>query len=147
VHQFKYRNLRALAPLFAISLYDCLKNKPFDIDVIVPVPLHSRRLRERGYNQSALLAHELSRLLDIPCVENRLVRRIATPSLVSSASREARLALVSQAFETRGGDFAGKHVLLVDDVSTSGATFNACARVLREAGAVKIHGIALALEL
>jgi predicted amidophosphoribosyltransferase len=73
VHELKYQNLRALAPMMAGWLYDYLVENPIPADVLVPVPLHRRRLRDRGYNQSALLAGELGKLSGLPVAANGLI--------------------------------------------------------------------------
>ena len=145
IHNFKYDNLRDIASLLAGYMYECLKEHSLDADIIIPVPLHPRRLRERGYNQAALLARKLGEMAGIPVQEDRLIRRLHTRSLATSPSREARYDIVSNAFAVNGG-FQGKRVLLVDDVSTTGATLNAGARMMKAAGAAYVSGIVVALE-
>ncbi|MCX7912834.1 MAG: ComF family protein [Dehalococcoidales bacterium] len=147
VHELKYRNLRALAPVLAGFLADCLCRYTLGGDVIVPMPLHPRRLRERGYNQAELLAGELGRLAGLP-VDRKALRRIRhAPTQVNSAGLRERLENVRGAFSCWHGGLAGKRVILVDDVVTSGATMNAAAGALKEAGAVAVWGLAVALEL
>src|SRR4030043_460415 len=80
IHELKYRNLRALAPLLASFLNDFLLETPVPGDVLVPVPIHRKRQRERGYNQSSLLSRELRRLRGLPLGEDCLVRRNYTPA-------------------------------------------------------------------
>jgi len=82
IHSFKYEGLRALARTLGEVLYDCWDVEPWPVDVIVPVPLHPSRLRERGYNQSALLARELARHTNLPVAERVLLRIIPTPPQV-----------------------------------------------------------------
>jgi predicted amidophosphoribosyltransferase len=79
VHKLKYQNIRALASTFAMFLFDCMNKNTLSADVLLPVPLHTKRLRERGYNQSYLLAHELGMLCDLPVIDNYLVRCVNTP--------------------------------------------------------------------
>ena len=112
----------------------------------MPVPIHRKRWRERGYNQSALLAHELGRLSGLPVVENCLVRHSYTPPQARSASVIERQKNVTDAFTCLDRRLQGKRVLLIDDVSTSGATLNTCARALKTAGAATVWGLTLALE-
>ncbi len=147
VHELKYRNLRALAPLMAGLLCDYLVENAIPADILVPVPLHRKRLRDRGYNQSALLAGELGRLSGLPVVASGLVRhRYAAPQARSAGVSE-RQKNVAGAFTCADDRFQGKRVLLIDDVSTSGATLNACAGALKSAGAAQVWGLVMALEL
>jgi ComF family protein len=109
-------------------------------DVLVPVPLHRRRLFQRKYNQAAVLAFAVGRLADQPVLPDALIRIRRTAPL-DEKSPEERMREVAGALGTRpsrAGQVAGKTVLLVDDVMTSGATANACATVLLEAGAVAV---------
>lgn len=117
-------------------------NRP--VDLIVPVPLHWRRLVMRRFNQSALLGFALARLLAVPCLPSALKRtRYTTPQM--RLPRAERLKNVRNAFAVGdGASVAGKHVLLVDDVVTTGATVAACASALKKAGALSVHVLALA---
>ncbi len=146
VHEFKYNNLRGLAPVLAGFLHDCLKQNGLHGDILVPVPLHRRRLRERGYNQAGLLARELGRLTGLPVVDDILVRKGYTVPLARTAGVEERRDRVRDAFAAPGGQAMGKSVILIDDVSTSGATMSAAATALKQAGAVTVTGLAVALE-
>jgi ComF family protein len=147
IHELKYRNLRGLAPLMAGMLYDYLVVNPLPADVLVPVPLHRNRQRDRGYNQSALLAVELGRRCGLPVATNSLIRhRYALPQARSAGLIE-RQKNVAGAFTCPDKWFKDKRVLLIDDVSTSGATLNACAGALKAAGATQVWGLVMALEL
>ena len=109
-------------------------------DVLVPVPLHRRRLFVRRYNQAAILAQGLARMSRKPTVPDALVRRRATASLGAKSATE-RTTEVADAFAVRGSRvvrLAGRRVLLIDDVMTSGATANACALALLAAGAAAV---------
>jgi ComF family protein len=147
VHELKYRNLRAIVPALAGLLYDYLRESPLPGNVLVPVPIHPKRLRERGYNQSSLLAHELHRLSGLPVVDNCLVRTGYIAPQAKAASVTERLRNISGAFACTDARLYKKDVILLDDVSTSGATMNACAAALKSAGAAAVWGLALALEL
>ncbi len=117
-----------------------------EAEVLVPVPLHRRRLFQRRYNQAALLAFALGRLAHRPVVADALLRRRATASLGDKSASE-RAAEVADAFVLRAGRearVAGRSVLLIDDVLTSGATAGACARVLLAAGAARVDVLAAA---
>lgn len=151
IHAFKYKDTSALALPMARALASCLQ-AGFGEDVagIVPVPLFPSRKRRRGYNQAALLAKELARICDLPLLERALGRRRNTLSqarLTGDAVLDARRANVSGAFVARSAFLPpGCNVLLVDDVITSGATMEACAQALREAGVGKVFGLAFARE-
>jgi ComF family protein len=147
IHELKYRNLRDMSKVLAGFLSGYLLENPMPAEVLVPVPIHKKRERERGYNQSALLARELGRYRGIPVVEDVLVRQIYTPTQARSASEEERQRNVADAFTCRDAYLRGKRVLLIDDVSTSGATLNACAGVIKRTGAEVVWGLAVALEL
>jgi ComF family protein len=109
-------------------------------DVLVPVPLHRGRLTARGFNQSALLAHALSRRTGVARLPDALVRTRATPSLgaLSAVKRAEALDGAIAVRPRRAAAIAGRRVLLIDDVMTSGATAAACARALLDAEAVHI---------
>ena len=146
VHELKYRNLRGLAPVLAGFLDDYVRANGIEGDVLVPVPLHPRRLRQRGYNQSELLARELGKLAGMPVLSGTLVRTRHTAPLARTATVEERRERVRDVFAAGGGQAAGKSVILVDDVSTSGATLSAAAAALKAAGAARVTGLAVALE-
>ncbi|MAN72595.1 MAG: amidophosphoribosyltransferase [Henriciella sp.] len=117
-----------------------------EADLIVPVPLHYRRLVKRGFNQSGWLAQGLARKSGIPASIDTLVRRKPTPSQGGLSARE-RWRNVRAAFAVRDGARArieGARILLVDDVFTTGATLSACSLALRRAGAAHIGVVVLA---
>lgn len=147
VHQLKYGHFKALAAPLGQLLGEYLEAEPVPADVLVPVPLHGRRLRERGYNQSALLAAEIGKAKGLPAVTDSLVRLRHTKSQVKTAGAEERQRNMAGAFGCRDARLAGKRVLLVDDVCTTGATMNSCAIALREAGAASVWGLVLAREV
>ncbi len=147
IHQLKYRNLRALVVPLARLLRDYIITNPVPGDVLVAVPLHQKRLRERGYNQSYLLARELGKLVGLPVVDDCLVRqRHASPQARTSGVKERR-SNVTNAFTCRNHELRDKKVLLIDDVTTSGATLDACASALKTAGTVSVWGLSLAMEV
>lgn len=113
----------------------------------MPVPLHRQRLRERGYNQSRLLAEGLGRLNDLPVVVDCLVRQKHTPPQARTSTVEERRDNVVDVFACRDDRLRGKQVLLIDDVATSGATLDACAAVLKASGAVSVWALTLAREV
>ena len=147
IHQLKYRNLRALAEPLAKLLNDYLATNPIPGEVLVPVPLHQKRLRERGYNQSSLLAKELGKLTNLPVVDDCLIRQRHAPPQTRSATVEERRSNVAGAFVCRDHRLQNKQVLLIDDVSTSGATLDAGAAALKATGATSVWGLVLAREI
>ena len=142
-HELKYRNLRAAAPTLGGLMADYLLSNPVPADVIVPVPLHSRRERQRGYNQSLLLAREIGKCFGTE-VDGALLRRSKnTPPQVEMESPEDRRANMSDSFRCEAS-LEGRKVLLVDDIVTTGSTMFACADALKDAGAASVWGLALA---
>ena len=147
VHQLKYNNLRALVIPLVGFLLDYMEANPVPGQVLVPVPLHPKRLKERGYNQSSLLAYRLGKLIDLPVIDNCLVRtKFVTPQARASTVAERR-ENVADAFLCRDRRLQNRDVILIDDVSTSGATLNACARALKAFGARSVWGLVLAREI
>jgi ComF family protein len=147
IHQLKYRNLRALAPTLSQLLRDYLAANPIAAEVLVSVPLHSKRRRERGYNQSSLLARELGKLTGLAVIDDCLIRQRTALPQARSASVEDRRRNVAEAFACRDHQLQERQVLLIDDVTTSGATLDACAAAVKASGAASVWGLALAREI
>ena len=147
VHSLKYRNLRAMAPVLANLLADFVVLQCIEADLLVPVPLHPKRERSRGYNQSLLLARETGTLLNMETSGDALRRVQNTPSQASVSSEDERWANVVNAFQATPDLVGGKRVIVLDDVCTTGATLEACSRALKEAGALSTQGLTLAREV
>jgi competence protein ComFC len=147
VHELKYNNFRAISCEMARLMYEYFRKNPIPGDVLVPVPLHYNKLHDRGYNQSTLLVKEFGRLCGLPVIEKSLVRMKYTPAQARSVGVKERQENVSGAFFCRDYCLRGKKVILIDDVSTSGATLNACASALKEKGTETVWGLTFALEL
>ena len=111
------------------------------------MPLHPKRLRERGYNQSALLAKELGKLTNLLVVDDCLIRQQHTSPQARTATVEERQSNVAEAFICRNDGLRNRQVILIDDVATSGATLNACAKALKVAGAASVWGLVMAREI
>ena len=147
VHQLKYKNLRSLARPLANLLGEYLAANPLPAEALVPVPLHPKRLRERGYNQSYLLARELGKILNLPVVDKSLERVKFVLPQAQTKSVDERHRNVREAFRCLNSILKNQSVLLIDDVATSGATLDACARALKSAGAISVWGLVLAREI
>ncbi len=145
VHGLKYGGLKAAASPLAGLLGQFLDRNPIPADVIVPVPLHKKRLRSRGYNQSSLLAKPLAKTAGLPMREHLLVRKRDTVSQAKTTSAAERRRNVQGAF-VAPHNLDGDRVLLIDDVCTTGATMDACATALMAAGARSVWGLTLARE-
>ena len=143
VHELKYRGRRVLAGPLGELRAAYLGTLPWPPSAIAPVPLHRQRERARGYNQAALLARALSARCGWPLLDGGLVRwRHTRPQVGLDGA--ARLENVRGAFRWEGPEPPPRRVLLLDDVCTTGATMEACAQALREAGAEEVRGLALA---
>jgi ComF family protein len=145
IHQFKYRGglmfAKHLGQLLAGHGRRLLTVEA--IDLIVPVPLHSRRLRQRGYNQSLELARHLGACWKIPVAPEWLVRNRETPRQ-TDLTRQERFLNMRGAFAWTGPALGDKRVVLIDDVYTSGATAHECAGVLKKSGAGTVEVLTLA---
>ena len=145
VQHLKYRGLRSLVPEMARPMaWELAVTVPPPF-TLVPVPLHPARRRERGFNQAELLARELARLLDAPLSTGALRRTKDTSSQVSTSTRAERLRNVRDAFAATD-EVDGATVVLVDDVTTTGATLLAAAQALLSAGAARVYGLTFARE-
>jgi len=142
----KYQQVTPLAGWFAGRLLPLAREHASQLaaDVVVPVPLHRDRQRERGYNQAELIARSLAKRLGLPCRPYLLVRTQPRPEKLRLTVRE-RWRSVRNAFDIREGTQVDKlRVLLLDDVLTTGATLDACSRALREAGAAYVAAMTVA---
>ena len=145
----KYEAVTRLGNWFAGGLLELVSQHPETIpaDVVVPVPLHPLRQRERGYNQAELIARPLAKLLHLPLGSYLLVRTKPRPDK-HRLTRQERWRTVRGAYATRQGTRVDKlRILLVDDVFTTGATLDACSRALRGAGASRVVGLTVARVL
>ena len=142
IHDLKYNNARSLARPLGARMATAWRQANFAADVIVPVPLHASRLAERGYNQSALLARIISKEIGVPIDESILIRVKATQQQAKLKAVERR-ENVKDAFVCRGS-VAGKRIVLVDDVCTTGSTLEACAAALHTSDAASVWAFTLA---
>lgn len=146
VHSFKYSDRHEVLPILARAMARAGADILSECDLIIPIPLHARRLWQRRFNQAALLSQRIAQTCHKPWRNDVLIRRRATPPQVG-LSREARARNMAGAFGVRQ-DYrpflAGKRVVLVDDVMTTGATLNASSRVLKAAGASQVDVLVFA---
>lgn len=140
IHSLKYENGRPLAEPLGERMASLLINLNWTTDILVPVPLHTTRLRERGYNQAQLLSEVIASRLGIPCVPHALRREQYTRSQVGLNAVE-RQANLEDAFQANSHIVTNKIILLIDDVYTTGATLAVCAEALLSAGAKDVYGL------
>lgn len=147
VEAFKYRGRDYLARPLARWMAEAFLGyeEILEAEIFVPVPLHPKRLKERGFNQSLLLAQEISRRLKRPLSE--AVKRVAHTKAQWNLGRKERLENIQNAFESDSAtEVKGRVLCLVDDVCTTGGTLEECAKALKKAGAGKIYAFVLARQ-
>ena len=142
IQQFKFNRKLEYSSLFSLLMAEKMALMARQPDLIIPVPLHSSRLRNRGYNQSWELAKHLSRLSDIPASHRCCTRIIKTPLQTGLKASERRRNL-KQAFSVTA-DIKDLHICIVDDVMTTGSTLEAIASVLKSAGAAHVSALVVA---
>jgi ComF family protein len=145
VLSLKFEGVSAIAPRMASLMANVLADWSPPVETMVPVPLGWMRRRTRGYNQSELLAGEISRITELPVERHALRRRRQTSPQARQRDAVSRRENMRAAFEA-GPRPASGSVLLIDDVATTGATLDACARVLLEAGASEVYALTFARE-
>ena len=147
IHHLKYERMTGLASKLGEKLLFIIKWGPrfAPAQGVVPVPLHPTKLRERGYNQSLLLAQEVSKGSGLSLIDDALLKVRRTKSQ-TKLDLEQRVENVKGAFKVFSrGKVEGKRLILVDDVFTTGSTLNSCAEALMEAGAKEVYGLTLAI--
>lgn len=143
LHQLKYRRMRRVARPLGTLLAAHLHALPWPLDALAPIPLHHQRLAERGFNQAELLAREVAAASGLPLLVGPLTRVKATRQQ-ALLDMHGRIENVAGAFVWNGETSPPARIALVDDVLTTGATVNACARALRMAGTREVYALALA---
>jgi ComF family protein len=146
MHKFKYHGNKEIGFVLGRSFGNQIRNSVFsEIDVIIPVPLHKSKLKKRGYNQSEWIGKGLSEALHKPLDTKSFIRAVATETQTRK-SRFERWKNVENIFKiTNTEALEGKHILMVDDVVTTGSTLEACANVLLELDGVKVSIATLAV--
>lgn len=146
LHRLKYRRDVGLGEALALPLARFACDLAWPIDLVVPVPLGARRLKERGYNQSALIAWPLAMALGLKYDHDAVARVRDSRSQVGLA-RSERQENVRDAFRAQSARVGGRSVLLVDDVATTGSTLSSCAAALRASGAQDVFALTVARAL
>jgi len=143
VRSLKYRGVRRLGEFMATDMVRALEGiEPVNADMVVPVPMHPKRRRQRLYNHAEILADHVAQMKDIPmCCALKRVRMTTQQALLSGEERRHNL---NQSIKV-DADVSGKTILLVDDVYTTGATAAACEKALRQAGAKHVYLLCYAL--
>ena len=146
VQDLKFRNKRYLAKPLARYMVDRFLTENIPVDLVIPVPLHEKRRKERGYNQSELLAAEISRSIGVPMDASSAERvKDTLPSTQLEGGRKAREENIEGAFVLKEKEAVkNKVVLIVDDVLTTGATSSELANVIKKAGAAKVYALTFA---
>jgi competence protein ComFC len=142
VQGLKYNNVQALGELLGKRLADELRLQNWTFDMMIPVPLHADRLKERGYNQAQVVCEHAAAQLGYTCLPQALKREISSHSQVGLSAKE-RKKNVAGAFSASSDLVSGCTILIVDDVCTTGSTLAECAQALIAAGALKVYGLTL----
>jgi ComF family protein len=140
VQGLKYGNAPLLAKFLGERLVKQLHHMNWTIDMIVPVPLHTTRLAERGYNQAQLLSEQVAQTTLIRCLPNAVHRQRNTQSQVTLNATE-RQTNMTDAFQANPSVVTNQRILLIDDVYTTGATLSACGQAILQAGAQAVYGL------
>jgi ComF family protein len=146
VHKFKYKKITCLTKEFTSLVTDFMQryNAGIDAELIMSIPMHPKRLFKRELNHSDILAKDIARRLGVP-YSNTTLKKIKDTKLQSELKRQERIKNLSKTFSvTNKSMICNKHVLLVDDLFTTGSTANECAKELKEAGAKYVEIITLA---
>jgi len=144
VHSLKYSGVQAVGLEIGRQLGALLNEKGVRADALVPIPLHKRKLRERGYNQSDLIARGVSEVTRIP-LRSEMIRRKKFTQTQTTLSLEERRNNMDEAFVCESSEVRGKTVILVDDIITTGSTIQSCAGALKKSGALRIIAASAAL--
>lgn len=146
VHRFKYKCRREYAPFYAWLIYKQCESLigQWDIDVIIPVPMYERKKKIRGYNPAELIAEELGKLTGIE-VDSKILIRTRNTQPMKELNDIERSKNLQNAFKINQSVLEYKHILLVDDIYTTGYTIDACADALRGAGTEKVYYTSLCI--
>lgn len=146
LHSLKYHQNIGLGDFFSPFLISIVENRQWNPDLVVPVPISKSRRKTRGYNQSELLSRPLARYFHLPHEHEAFIRVKDTESQIQ-LSAEDRFRNMDDAFFGNPAKLKGKSILVIDDIITTGATMNQCAKALFKAGADKVYGLSVAKTL
>lgn len=142
MHYLKYENHPEIGIILAEKIFSMVEFEKFN--GIIPIPIHHKKLKQRGYNQVMPFAKRISELTEIPLIENYLIRKENNPSQVHK-SRIERMNSIKNAFEANG-EISG-HYLLIDDVLTTGSTISTCVKLIQSKNPVKISVLTMAFAV
>lgn len=146
IYRFKYHNKQEYAGVYAEELArkcgQVIRN--WNPDIIMPVPIHASKLKQRGYNQAALIARELARLIGI-AVDEQYIRRVRKTLPMKELNNSERVKNLQNAFQIYDNGIIYNKVLIVDDIYTTGATIDACARCLKDYGVKSVYAVTLCI--
>lgn len=147
IHRFKYGKKIPLGRRLSQRLGETINSGSSfsESDLLIPVPLHKSRYRERGFNQSEIIAEEISKTTGVSLLREGLKRKKNTKDQTNLSPQQREQNVRGAFVVTQPGIINGKNIILVDDVITTGATMNECARMLKQAGAEKILGMTIAV--
>lgn len=146
IYRFKYQNRRIYSEFYAKIMAEQYEPaiRRWKINLIIPIPLYRRRRRQRGYNQSELVAEKLGEMLDIP-VDSRSLLRVRNTNPQKKMSARGRRTNLRHAFKVKGGFVPVTAVLLIDDIYTTGNTIDCAARELKKAGVQKVYFLTISI--
>lgn len=146
IYRFKYHNRRTYAEFYgaAIAKMYYPEIRRWQADVIIPVPIHEKKMIKRGYNQAELIANELGKNLDMK-VDGRLLKRVVNTRPQKEMSRNDRKKNMENAFKITNNVVEYKKIILVDDIYTTGSTIDACAKALLSAGVKEVYCVCLSI--
>lgn len=143
IHDFKYHQNIGLGDFFSSYLIQLIESKKWHFDLVVPVPLSKERIKQRGFNQSALIAKPIALYFGVPYSGDALVRMRETSTQVDLSARERKMNL-KDAFSGNPAKLNKKKVLIVDDIITTGATMANCSKSARDYGASEVYAVSIA---
>lgn len=143
---YKYKGKSYIGKKLGDILYDRMSLEEAEYDLIVPVPIHRKKQNQRGYNQAAVMARRFARRCGKPCASELLKRTRQTAPMkgLGAFERHENLRGALKVSASNGYKIEGSHILLIDDIYTTGSTLDECSRVLRRAGAEKIYALTFA---
>lgn len=145
IHKLKYKNQQHIGHEIGLWIGNILQKKDWSIDMVIPVPIHPKKKKERGYNQLTLFGQAIANKLDIPYQENGLLR-VKYSQSQSKLKRKDRLKLKTSTFDINTSiNLSSKHILLIDDVITTGSTINSCINALYKHNNIKVSVVAIAM--